>query len=28
VVQDGRLIGMVTCRQILNVVGQQGLKHR
>jgi len=26
VVQDGRLIGMVTCRQILSVVGQHGLK--
>ena len=26
VVQDGRLIGLVTCRQILTVVGQHGLK--
>jgi Mg/Co/Ni transporter MgtE len=28
VVLDGRLVGQVTCRQILKVIGEDGLKNR
>ena len=28
VLEDGRLVGQVTCRQILKVIGEDGLKNR